>query len=393
MIIACDRETMKSEGRVALLPNGTRELRDSGAKVLVAQSAGRKSGCNDAAYKNNGATITTRENVWHNADLIVRVKQPLSEDFKYFRIGLMIACFGHLAANLPLMECALNTGVTLLDYGTIRRADGSLHVLAEMSKLAGRSAVLDGEYLLEKYRGKILMPGVRVAIIGMGNAGIAAAQKTIPTGARLYCFDKYQQALGRAEALLHDIIYQTQDFYRKFFGDSHELYQQIHFFTYDQENPNDQSRLAAILFHADLLIGCTQQFAQHTGWPVPAWIMAKMPKNSVAEDISIDQGGCFGTSQEFFKHKKQTFRANGVIHRCVPNIPGKIPSIATPALCRETLPYFREIAQKGFARAVRENPALASGVVIHKGYVTCKALAEDPAVNRMDRYKPLEEVL
>jgi len=323
-----------------------------------------------------GVRITPRASAWEQADFIVKVKQPFPEEFKYFRSGRIIAAFHHLAANLPLLECALNTDVTLIDYGTIQDAQGSTHILAEMSKLAGRSAIVDGEYLLEKHRGKILMPGTKAAIIGMGNAGIAAAERILPTGAMLYCFDIKPEALERAK----NRFSQFSPY-------------QVWYLKYNQADTKNQQQLAAILTSVDLLIGCTHEFAKHTDKPVPEWVMARMPKNSVAEDISIDQGGCFATSEEFFRNGKQTFRVHGVIHRCVPNIPGKISRVATPILCQETFPYIKDIAQKGLARAVRENPVLASGVAVHKGRITCRALAEDENVNRMDRYRPLSELL
>lgn len=374
MIIACDKETMKSEGRVALVPGEAKTLIACGAEILIARSAGVKSGYSDRAYKDSGAKIISRDSAWRKADLIVRVKQPLSEDFKYFRSGLMIACFGHLAANRPLLECLLNTGVTLIDYGTIQLANGSTHILAEMSKIAGHIAVVDGEYLLKKHRGKILAPGTNTAIVGIGNAGISAAKRVLPTGAMLYCFDKSPEALERA-----------RNMFRQFSP------YQVWYLKYDHNNPEDQKQLAAILAHANLVIGATHEPARHTGNPVPAWMIGGMQKNSVVVDIAIDQGGCFESSGRFFRTGEQIFNECGVWHICKPNMPGAVPGIATPALCKETFPYIKEIASKGFVQAVRENPTLASGVMTHKGWVTHRGLAE--SVERMDRYRPLEELL
>lgn len=376
MIIACDKEMMQGEGRVALTPDGVKKIRDCEAEILVAQYAGKKSGYSDRSYKDVGAAITSRDSLWRKADLIVRVKQPLPENFAYFHYGLMIACFGHLAANLPLLECLLNTGVTLIDYGTIQTADGSPRILNAMSDIAGEIAVVDGEFLLKKSKGKILRPGTNAAIIGMGHVGTASARRILATGARLYCFDKNEKQLERAQ---------------KQFSQFSPY--QVWYLRYDQTNPDDQKRLAAILEHVDLLIGATYTRAQHTGAPVPEQMIENMESGSVLEDVAIDQGGCFATSSDFFVHGKQIFTKHEILHVCIPNMPGTVPKISTPALCKETLPRIKEIAQKGFAQAVRENPALANGVMTHKGWVTSRALAEDKAVNRMDRYKPLEELL
>ncbi len=374
MIIACDVETMKGEGRVALMPQSAKELVANGTEVLVVKSTGVKSGFGNMTYKDAGAIITSRDSAWNLADLVVRVKQPLPEDFRYFRYGKMIACFSHLAINQPLMEYALKTGVTLIDYGTIQREDGSTHILAAMSKIAGKQAVVTGEYLLEKHRGKILGPETNAAIIGMGNAGLVAAERILAAGAHLFCFDKNPAALTR-----------TQNLFQQFSP------YQVWYLTYDHNNPSDQRRLAEILTSTDLLIGCTHEVGRHTGKPVSTRMIEGMPRSSIAVDISIDMGGCFESSSYFFETGKQHFVRYGVRHVCEPNMPGRVPKISTPELCNQTLPYLKEITQKGFARAVHENSALAKGVNTYKGWITHAGLAK--SVGREGRYKPLSELL
>lgn len=374
MIITCDKEMMGGEGRVALEPDCAEILVACGIKLLVAESAGAKSGHQDNAYKHAGAIVTSREDGWRRADLLVKVKQPSPEDFPYFRNGLTLACFGHLAANLPLLDRLLERGVTFIDYGTIQLENGSTPILAAMSKIAGRIAFFDGAKLLMRHRGMMIGPNATITIIGLGNAGTAAAELVVNANPKmLYLFDKNPAAF---EPLRH--------FYK------HCSPYDLWFVEHDRENPSHERALASILEHTDLLIGAAHIPGEKQTKLVPEWMIKNMQRGSVAIDISIDQGGCFETSRAT-SLGRPTFKEHGVVHYCVQNMPGMIAREATPALCRESFPYITHLVERGFEQAVRENPALARGVNTHKGWITHEELAR--SIRRMKDYKPLDELL
>lgn len=365
MIIGVTKEIKPQESRVALTPTGANKLVQAGHKVLVQKSAGKRSGFRDADYKEMGARLRTREQVWKESEVIVKVKEPLPEEFQYLRYGRIVIGFMHLAANAPLLSVSKNMGITAIDYGTIQLADGSTPILAEMSKIAGRIAYHDGAYLLKKHRGILLGPQINVLVLGVGNAGTAVSELTLPTGANLLAMDSNPEKLTE---------------FQKHF--SSFLPYQLWCLAYSQE------RLASILPQIDLLIGAAHSPGKAAQKLVPEWMIKTMKANAVAIDISIDMGGCFETS-----HKttlgKPTFLECGVIHYCVTNMPGGVPVTSTPALTHETLPYILELAEKGFEKAARENPALAMGVNVHKGKITHKGLTETTG----EEYTPLEQLL
>lgn len=380
MEIGCVREIMQDESRVGLRPDnlGVAELLSASPNnvVRVAQSAGKKSGFEDPDYERAGALVLPQESVWRHSELIVKVKQPfeLEEEYVYLRGGKILFCFLHLADNLPLLDVLLENRITAIDYGTIQLENGSTPVLASMSKIAGRIAFFDGAKLLMRNCGMMIGPEAAVTIIGLGNAGTAAAGLAVKANPKmLYLFDKNPKAF---EPLIR--LYQQRSPY------------DLWFVEHDNKNPAHQQRLAAILKKTDLLIGAAHIPGEKQAKLVPEWMIKNMPHGSVAIDISIDQGGCFETSRAT-SLQKPTFLKHGIVHYCVPNMPGMVPRESTPALTRVTFPYILELAQKGFEQAVRENPALARGVNTHKGWITHEGLAR--SIGRMKDYKPLQEVL
>ncbi len=374
MKIACDIETMQDEGRAALMSGDVSTLARLGVETLVVRHAGVKSGFTDCAYKRAGAIVTSREDAWRRADLVIKAKQPLPEDFAYFRNGLTVACFFHLASNPPLLNSLLENKMTAIAYETIQLPDGSTPILAEMSKIAGRIAFFDGAKLLMKHRGVMIGPKSTVVILGLGNAGAAAAELVVSANPKmLYLFDKDPLKFNPLEKRFYERL------------SPYDLW----FVEYNHENPRHHQRLASILERTDLVIGATHIPGEKQIKLVPEWMVEKMQRGSVIMDISIDQGGCFETSRET-SLRKPIYQRHGVIHYCVPNMPGMVPRESTTALCKKTFPYILELAEKGFKRAVLENPALAKGVNTYKGWITHEGLAR--SIGRMTDYKPLKEV-
>ncbi|MBI1888993.1 MAG: alanine dehydrogenase [Candidatus Spechtbacteria bacterium] len=373
MRIGCDRETMEGEGRVALTPQDAEKLVLAGVQVLIADSAGVKSGFPDEQYSQARASLLSRDLVWTLSDVVLKVKQPLPEDIERLGCGKIVMCFGHLAANLPLLDILLDTRVTLIDYGTIQDKRGT-HILAAMSKIAGKIAFFDGAKLLMRHRGIRIGPESTVTIIGLGNAGSAAADLVAKANPKmLYLFDMDPRKFDPLRYL-----YQRLSPYN------------LWFVRHDSDNPDHQQQLASILAKTDLLIGAAHIPGEKQAKIISEQMIQDMRPGSVVMDVSIDQGGCFTTSHAT-SLRKPTFQKHGIVHYCVPNMPGMVPRESTPALCQETFPYIRKIAEKGFEQAVRENPALASGVNTHKGWITHEGLAR--SIGRLKDYKPLEAIL
>jgi alanine dehydrogenase len=375
MNIGCAREVMRNESRVALIPDGASGLIIRGAKVFMQKSAGKHSGFPDSAYRISDATLATQDQVWEQADIILKVKQPLENEFELLRENSILFCFLHLADNLPLLDVLIKKNITAIGYETIQLENGSTPILAAMSKIAGRMAFFDGAKLLIKHRGMMIGPESTVTIIGLGNAGTAAAELVVRTNPKmLYLFDKNPE---KFEMLRH-------------FLQSCSPYD-LWFVWHDRENASHQRQLATILQKTDLLIASAHIPGEKQAKIVTERMIKNMPRGSVAIDISIDQGGALETSAHHEKPSKQVFLKHGVWHYCVPNMPGRVPREATPALTRETFPYIAELSEKGFERAVRENPALAHGVNTHKGWITHEGVAR--SIDKMKDYKPLDKLL
>jgi len=379
LVVSCPREIMINESRVALMPNGAEELSADDAKVLVEKSSGIRSGFPDTCYKDSGAVIAPYLRVWKEADILIKVKQPLEEEFKYLYLNknMLLFCFLHLAANPALLSALLRWKITSLGYETIANDQGT-HILAAMSKIAGRKAFFDAVKLLENPRGMMIGPESKVMILGLGNAGAEAAKLAAATNPKmLYLLDKNPEVFAPLEKL----------FYRQMKISFYKLW----FIKHDHDNPDDQKRIAHLIKDVDLLIGASHIPGELQQKLVPEWMIKEMKPGSVAVDISIDQGGCFESSVSNPDRDKEIFTKHGVIHYCVPNIPGRVPMDSTPALCRETLAYVKQLAKYGLKRAIEENPALARGVQTYKGWITHEGLAK--SIGREDKYKPLSELI
>jgi len=370
MIIGVPKEIKTREYRVGMVPAGVRTLVGRGHTVLVEKGAGTGSGIEDAAYERAGAKIAaTAADVWGRADMVVKVKEPLPEEFPLFREGLILYTYLHLAAAPECTAALVRSKVTGIAYETIRLADGSLPLLRPMSQVAGRMAIQVGATLLEKEHGGkgILLGGVpgtrrgRVTIVGGGVVGTNAAQMAVGLGANV---------------TLLDISTDRLIYLREVFGNTIEL---LH---------SDPDTIERSVREADLLVGAVLIPGARAPKLVPADLVRQMEPGSVVVDVAVDQGGCVETCRPT-THDHPTYEVNGVIHYCVANMPGAVAHTSTFALTNETLRYAVALADKGLERAVSEDPALFQGVNTYAGHVTCSPVAEATG----HRYRPLKDLL
>ena len=359
MIIGLPKEIKNNEFRVGLNPGGVGEYVNAGNTVYVEKGAGLGSGFEDAEYVENGAVILdTADEVWAKAEMIIKVKEPLEEEYKYFREGLIIYTYFHLAADRALTEALLEKKTTAMAYETILGPGGKgLPCLYCMSEIAGRTATLEGaKYLERTYGGRGVMLGAvpgcekgEVVIIGAGNAGINAARMAVGLGARVTVLDINHQRLAYL-----DEVFGTQ---------ITTLY-------------SSRANLLMCLKKADLVIGCVMLAAGRACQKLVRKDDLKiMKKGAVLVDIVIDQGGCFETSHAT-THSEPVYEVDGIIHYCVANIPGAIPRTSTEALVNSTLVYGLRMTKMGFEAACKADPCLMSGVNTYAGKLTFAAVAE-----------------
>ncbi len=357
MIVGVPKEIKTREYRIAMVPAGVRTLTGRGHKVLVEKGAGLGSGIDDAAFARAGAEmVAAAADVWARADMIVKVKEPLAEEFRFFREGLIVYAYLHLAAAQECTDALVRHKVTGVAYETIEAADGTLPLLRPMSQVAGRMAIQVGASLLEKeHGGKGLLlggvPGVRrgrVTIIGGGTVGTNAAQMAVGIGANVTVLD----------VSIERLIY-----LREIFGNTIELL---------YSDPETRERSAR---QADLLVGGVLVPGARAPRLVDTATVAAMEPGSVVVDVAVDQGGCVETCRPT-THDQPTYEVNGVIHYCVANMPGAVAHTSTFALTNETMRYAVMLADKGLRRAVAEDAALFKGVNTHAGCVTCAPVAE-----------------
>ncbi len=370
MIVGTVREVKDNEYRVGLTPGGVASLVQDGHRVLVERGAGEGSGISDAEYAAVGAEIVpSAAKVWSQAELIVKVKEPVPEEYPYLRPGLVLFTFLHLAANEALTRRLIESGVTGIAYETVELADGSLPLLEPMSEIAGRMAVQVAAHYLEKMnggRGKLLggIPGVRpsdVVIIGGGTVGTNAAQVALGMGAHVTVLDIDVERLRYLSQILH--------------GSLTTLY-------------SDPHSIANSVAYADVVIGAVLIKGGKAPTLVTREMVRTMKSGSVIIDVAVDQGGCVETSHPT-THSNPTYFVDGVLHYAVANMPGAVPRTSTFALANATIPYVRQLAKLGFEQAVRHNPALARGVNIHRGQVTYEAVAQAFGLV----YQPLNQIL
>ncbi len=357
MIIGVPKEIKDKEYRVSLTPGGAESLVHTGHKVLIQTGAGVGSGFTDDQYREAGARILlTAEDVYGDAELILKVKEPLPSEYPFLRPGLLLFTYLHLAANQELTQTLVERQVTGIAYETVQLPNGSLPLLTPMSEVAGRMAVQIGAHYLEETqggRGVLLggVPGVRpasVVIIGGGTVGINAAQIALGMGARVTVIDVNMDRLRYLDQVLRGSLSTIAS---------------------NRRNIAEATRRAELLIGAVLLPGAKAPRL------VTEDMIATMAPGSVAIDVAVDQGGCIETIHPT-SHSAPTYTVHGVIHYAVPNIPGAVPRTSTYALSNATLPYVMKLADKGFAEAVQCDHSLRLGVNTYAGHVTYKAVAE-----------------
>jgi alanine dehydrogenase len=357
MIVGVPKEIKTDEYRVAMIPVGALELTSKGHRVLIQSGAGQGSGISDDQYSANGAEIVSEAAaIWSRSDLIVKVKEPLPEEWPQLRSGQMVFTYFHFAADEKLTEAVMKSGITAIAYETIKDARGNLPLLTPMSEVAGRMSIQEGAKFLERPfdgRGILLggVPGVlpaNVVILGGGVVGANAAKVAAGLGAQVMILDINLDRLR----YLDDVMPRNVT---TLFSDRHNVLD--------------------CLSRTDLLIGSVLIPGARAPRLVKREDLKRMPPRAVIIDVAIDQGGCIETSRPT-THSHPTYMVDDVVHYCVTNMPGAVGRTSTYALCNVTLPYVLQLAKKGLKRAVSENAGLAEGVNIREGQVTNPAVAE-----------------
>ncbi|GGD53223.1 alanine dehydrogenase [Paenibacillus nasutitermitis] len=357
MIIGLVKEIKNNENRVALTPGGVLELIGNGHQVLVEKGAGSGSGFGDELYVEAGASLfADKKELFDQAEIIVKVKEPLESEYELFRVGQALYTYLHLAPNRSLTEMLIEKKVTGIAYETVQLANGQLPLLSPMSEVAGRMSVQIGATMLQKYNGGmgILLGGVpgvssgEVVIIGGGVVGTNAAKMALGLGARVTVLDVSKNRL----AYLDDI----------FAGRVSTLI------------CNDFN-VAQAVKNADLLIGAVLVAGSKAPKIVKEAMVKTMKKGSVIVDVAIDQGGSIETIDRVTTHDNPYYEKHGVIHYSVANMPGAVPRTSTFALEAATLPYLIQIANKGVKRALLEDPCLMAGLNTYDGMITYEPVA------------------
>ncbi|WHY00115.1 alanine dehydrogenase [Neobacillus sp. DY30] len=358
MIIGVPKEIKNNENRVALTPAGVVSFVNAGHKVLVEKNAGVGSGFTNEDYLNTGAEIIENAaDVWAGSDMIMKVKEPLSSEYGYFREGLLLFTYLHLAAEPALAQTLKEKGVLAIAYETVSM-NRTLPLLTPMSEVAGRMAAQIGAQFLQKSNGGkgILLAGVpgvsrgKVTIIGGGIVGTNAAKMAIGLGADVTIIDVSADRLRQ----LDDI-----------FGNSIKTL---------MSNPFNIAQAAA---EADLLVGAVLIPGSKAPKLVTEEMIKAMKPGSVVVDVAIDQGGIVETIDHITTHDNPTYEKHGVVHYAVANMPGAVPRTSTIALTNVTLPYALQMANKGVYKAISENEALKLGVNVANGEITFEAVARD----------------
>ncbi len=370
MLVGLPKEIKDNEYRVGLVPAGVRALTDAGHKVVVERKAGEGSGFEDALYERAGATmLDTPDEVWQQAEMIVKVKEPIKPEYERMREGQLLFTYLHLAPDNELTEALLDRKVTGVAYETVTDRRGTLPLLTPMSEVAGRMAVQVGAEYLERInggRGVLLggvpgVPAARVVILGGGVVGTNAAKIAVGMGAQVTIVDNNLDRLRE----LDDI-----------------------FLSRITTLASSRYAIHEAVSHADLIIGAVLIPGAAAPHLVTREMLKDVPNGAVVVDVSVDQGGCIETTHPT-THSEPTFYVEGVLHYCVANMPGAVPRTSTFALTNATLPYVLKLARHGFLDAVTNDAGLNAGVNTYAGKLTYEAVAV--AQNR--DYTPLADVL
>ncbi|HHT9104338.1 MAG TPA: alanine dehydrogenase [Candidatus Wujingus californicus] len=356
MIIGIPKEIKPDESRVALIPVGVEEMVKHGHTVFIEKGAGLGSGISDQEYKKAGAKlVNSPKEIYDKAQFIMKVKEPLPEEYHFLKEDQIIFTFFHFATSRELTDAILKSKVIAIAYETIRDEHGKHPILTPMSEVAGRMSIQEGAKYLEKPmlgRGILLggVPGVapaEVVIVGGGVVGTNAAKVAAGLGARVTVLDINMERLRYLDDIMPKNVVTLMS---------------------NAQNIREKIK------DADLLIGAILIEGARAPYVVTKDMVQTMKAGAVIVDVAIDQGGCIETSRPT-THSKPTYKLYDVIHYCVSNIPGAVANTSTYALANVTLPYALEIANKGYELASQENPAILRGINIVKGKVTNKAVA------------------
>lgn len=363
MIIGIPKEIKKEEYRVGITPSGVEELKRDGHTILVESGAGMGSGFSDEEYLKVDADIVDKQTIFEKSDLIVKVKEPLPQEYDLIRDGQAIFTYLHLAPNRELTELLLKKKITALGYETLQK-DGMLPLLAPMSEIAGRMAPIVGSYYLQRIRGGsgILPTGAagvkpaRALILGAGVVGTNAAR---------VCY-----GIGMDTVVINRGIDRLQKIDEMFMGKVKTL-------------PLTTHNIKEEIKYADIIIGAVLVPGGRTPVLITREMLKIMKKGSVIVDVSVDQGGCAETSKPT-THDNPVYEIEGIIHYTVANMPGAYPKTSTIALTNVTLPYIRFIAQKGIINAIKKDPTIKSALNTYAGEIVNKALADSLGVTYKD---------
>ncbi len=370
MKIGLPKEIKDNEYRVGLTPAGVQALANAGHSVYVQKTAGEGSGFTDDQYiKAGGQMLDTADEVWETGDMIVKVKEPVAPEYPRMREDQLLFTYLHLAPEFELTRQMLERNVTGVAYETIEDRHGRLPLLTPMSEVAGRMSVQVGATYLEKMNGGrgILLGGVpgvpaaNVVIIGGGIVGTEAAKMAVGLGAKVTIIDRNLDRLRQ----LDDI-----------------------FLSKVQTLASSQYAIEEAISHADLVIGAVLVVGAAAPKLVTREMLHLIPQGAVLVDVAVDQGGCFETTHAT-THSNPTYYEEGVLHYCVANMPGAVPRTSTFALTNATLPYALDLANKGFEKAIADDPGLAEGVNTYAGKLTYEAVATSQNLE----YTPLDSLL
>jgi alanine dehydrogenase len=370
VIVGIPKEVKDNEYRIAATPEGVRELVDAGHTVLIEEAAGLGSSLSEDRYKRAGAQfVSSAEDVWRGAGMIIKVKEPQPSEYGLMQEGQVLFTYLHLAANRELTEELIRRKVQAVAYETVQLADGRLPLLAPMSEIAGRMAPHVAARFLEKEHGGrgVLMGGVsgvrpaKVLVLGAGMAGANAAWIAAGMEAEVTVVDKNLDKLRFIDQIHKGRIVTLM---------------------------SDRLTLEQRVRESDAVIGSVLLPGAKAPVIVSEEMVASMRPGSVIVDIAIDQGGCVATSR-MTTHSDPTYVVHDVVHYCVGNMPGAVPNTSTYALTNVTLPYALDIAGKGLEDAVREDPVLAGGVNIYGGSVTNEGVSGAHGLE----YVPIHELI
>lgn len=357
MRIGVPKEIKNNENRVGMTPSGVAELIKRGHSVTVQHTAGEGSGFSDADYEAVGAVIVpTIEETYASADMIVKVKEPIAQEYPLVRKGQLVFTYFHFACDRELTEAMVRSGGVCLAYETVQTADGALPLLIPMSEVAGRMATINGAYYLQKTKGgkgKLIcgVPGVKpvkVLVLGGGIVGQAAARVAAGMGANVVIADISLPRLRELSTTMPSNV--------------DTLYSSAH--NIRRELPDTDIVIGSVLIPGDK--------APHL---ITRDMLKLMEPGSVLVDVAIDQGGCFETSHPT-THSDPVYEVDGIVHYAVANIPGAVPNTSTYALTNATLKYVLALADKGWRKACKDDPALKAGLNIVEGEIVYKAIAD-----------------